>query len=412
MPDDDQATEERPISIAEALKEGVKTAGTQSVNTVDDIDGASKAAVVLLAVGPDAAADVLRNVSPFEVQKISGKMAIVRSLPREVVVQVLREFREATADGSQVAFDTDSFMQNMLHKALGTEGASDLLGKLESAIDMSGVESLKRMEPDVLYEMIKNEHPQIIATVMVFLDPQQAAMVTKLFPDEIRDELMLRVALLQKVQPAALKELNEVMSRSAESGSDTRRSNVGGVTPTAEILNYLSGGMDQAALNKIKEYDAELAQMILEQMFTFEDLRPCCSRFRPTCWSSRSKGPRPSFARSSSRTWPVVRQRPPRKTWRPVVRPRYRMWKSSKKPSSSSPVVCRKRAGSISSAASRPTPSCNRSVVGLRHRGCLDLFARDRLPRCPGARGPASCRRGRRQTQRFSASQSLAAALV
>ena len=110
MPDDDQATEERPISIAEALKEGVKTAGNQSVNSVDDIDGASKAAVVLLAVGPDAAADVLRNVSPFEVQKISGKMAIVRSLPREVVVQVLREFREATADGSQVAFDTDSFM--------------------------------------------------------------------------------------------------------------------------------------------------------------------------------------------------------------------------------------------------------------------------------------------------------------
>ncbi len=141
MPDDDQATEERPQSIAEALKEGVKTAGggNSSVSSVDDIDGASKAAVVLLAVGPDAAADVLRNVSPFEVQKISGKMATVRALSREIVVQVLREFREATADGSQVAFDTDSFMQNMLHKALGTEGASDLLGKLESAIDMSGV---------------------------------------------------------------------------------------------------------------------------------------------------------------------------------------------------------------------------------------------------------------------------------
>ncbi|MFZ9122643.1 MAG: flagellar motor switch protein FliG [Burkholderiaceae bacterium] len=274
MPDDDQATEERPQSIAEALKEGVKTAGsgTAAVSSVDDIDGASKAAVVLLAVGPDAAADVLRNVSPFEVQKISGKMATVRALSREIVTQVLREFREATSDGSQVAFDTDSFMQNMLHKALGTEGASDLLGKLESAIDMSGVESLKRMEPDVLYEMIKNEHPQIVATVMVFLDPQQAALVTKLFPDELRDELMLRVALLQKVQPAALKELNEVMSRNAESGGDTRRSNVGGVTPTAEILNYLSGGMDQSALNKIKEYDAELAQLILEQMFTFEDL--------------------------------------------------------------------------------------------------------------------------------------------
>lgn len=182
MADDDSQVEDKPISIAQALKEGVKSATSSAATSIDDLDGASKSAVVLLAVGPEAAADVLRLLSPFEVQKLSSKMAVVRALPRELVIEVLRQFKDATANNAQVAFDTDSFMQNMLHKALGSEGASDLLGKLESAIDMSGVEALKRMEPDVLYEMIKNEHPQIIATVMVFLEPQHAAPPPSSFP--------------------------------------------------------------------------------------------------------------------------------------------------------------------------------------------------------------------------------------
>jgi flagellar motor switch protein FliG len=226
---------------------------------------------VLLAVGAESAANVLRGMTPFEVQRLSGKMAVVRSLSRDLVLQVLRQFKDVTANNSHVAFDTDSFMQNMLTKAMGAEGASDLLGRLESTLDMSGIETLKRMESDVLYEMIKNEHPQIIATVMVFLEPSQAAAVLKLFGDDLRNELILRIALLEKVQPAALKELNEVMSRSAGPDADFRRSTVGGVVPTAEILNMLSGGLDKEALNTIRNFNEELADAIQEKMFIFED---------------------------------------------------------------------------------------------------------------------------------------------
>jgi flagellar motor switch protein FliG len=270
MPDE-VAAAPKQLSIAEALKEGVKGA-TQSGNlTFDELDGASRAAVILLAVGAESAANVLRQMTPFEVQRLSGKMAVVRSLNRDLVLQVLRQFKDVTENNSQVAFDTDSFMQNMLTKAMGAEGASDLLGRLESTLDMSGIETLKRMESDVLYEMIKNEHPQIIATVMVFLEPAQAASVLKLFADELRNELILRIALLEKVQPAALKELNEVMSRSAGPDADFRRSTVGGVVPTAEILNMLSGGLDKEALNTIRNFNVELADAIQEKMFVFED---------------------------------------------------------------------------------------------------------------------------------------------
>jgi flagellar motor switch protein FliG len=261
----------KSLSIAEALKEGVKGATQAGTLSFEELDGASRAAVVLLAVGAESAANVLRGMTPFEVQRLSGKMAVVRSLSRDLVLQVLRQFKDVTANNSHVAFDTDSFMQNMLTKAMGAEGASDLLGRLESTLDMSGIETLKRMESDVLYEMIKNEHPQIIATVMVFLEPSQAAAVLKLFADDLRNELILRIALLEKVQPAALKELNEVMSRSAGPDADFRRSTVGGVVPTAEILNMLSGGLDKEALNTIRNFNEELADAIQEKMFVFED---------------------------------------------------------------------------------------------------------------------------------------------
>ena len=256
---DEEVEAPKSLSIAEALKEGVKSATQTGALTFEELDGASRAAVILLAVGAESAANVLRTMTPFEVQRLSGKMAVVRSLSRDLVLQVLRQFKDVTENNSQVAFDTDDFMQNMLTKAMGAEGASDLLGRLESTLDMSGIETLKRMEPDVLYEMIKGEHPQIVATVMVFLEPGQAASVLKLFPDDLRNELILRIALLEKVQPAALKELNEVMSRSAGPDADFRRSTVGGVVPTAEILNMLSGGLDKQALKTIHDFNAELA---------------------------------------------------------------------------------------------------------------------------------------------------------
>ena len=152
----DEAPAPKTLSIAEALKEGVKGATQTGTVSFEDLDGASRAAVILLAVGAESAANVLRQMSPFEVQRLSGKMAVVRSLNRDLVLQVLRQFKDVTSNNAQVAFDTDSFMQNMLTKAMGAEGASDLLGRLESTLDMSGIETLKRMEADVLYEMIKN----------------------------------------------------------------------------------------------------------------------------------------------------------------------------------------------------------------------------------------------------------------
>jgi flagellar motor switch protein FliG len=138
-PDDDEApAPKKPMSLAEALKEGVKGASGQ-ITDISQLDGPSKCAVVLLTVGAELGSEVLRLLSPFEVQKLSSRMAVVRSLSRDIIVAVLREFKDTTSNNASVAFDTDNFMASILNKALGADGASDLLGRLEAAMDMSGV---------------------------------------------------------------------------------------------------------------------------------------------------------------------------------------------------------------------------------------------------------------------------------
>jgi flagellar motor switch protein FliG len=232
----------------------------------------SKAAVVLLAMGQESAAQVLSHLNSFEVQRLSARMASVRALSRDRVLEVLREFREVTLSNARIAFDSGNLVNGMLEKAFGKEQAERLIGTIESSFDMSGIETLNRLEPEVLFDLIRHEHPQIAATVLAVVDTQQASEVVKRFEESERNEVMLRVALLEQVQPAALKELNEVMSRAAALIPDKKQNSVGGVEPTANILNKLKDGADQQVLDEIRKFDEVLADAISDRMFTFEDL--------------------------------------------------------------------------------------------------------------------------------------------
>jgi flagellar motor switch protein FliG len=262
------------ISLSDAVKQGIKQSNTSSVAAimgVKEVDGSAKVATILLTVGPEIAAEVLRQLTPFEVQHLSAKMASIRALDRDVVINVLREFKDLTFNHAQISLDTEAFMQNMLKRVLGAGGAADLLGRLGSSVNLDGIEALSLVQPQVIYDIVKDEHPQIVATLFTFLEPGQASALAALFPEDQRNELMLRVALLDKVDPAALQELNEVMQQSV--GPESKKSNtgLGGVVPAAEILNLMTGQMDQRALDGIRSYDSELADSIAEKMFVFED---------------------------------------------------------------------------------------------------------------------------------------------
>ena len=233
--------------------------------------GIERSALLLVTLGEDAAAEVLKHLGPREVQKIGTAMAGLRNVPRERVTEVLDLFDEATSAGSRVSAD-ETLIRNMLTKALGEERAGHLLSRILNDSDTAGIEGLKWLDAATISNLIKNEHPQIIATILVHLEFDQAGEILKHFTDRLRNDVVLRIATLDGVQPAALKELNDALTRMLSGASNVKKAAMGGIRHAAEILNFVGSTHETAVIDNVREYDPELAQKILDEMFVFENL--------------------------------------------------------------------------------------------------------------------------------------------
>jgi flagellar motor switch protein FliG len=168
--------------------------------------------------------------------------------------------------------DTDEYVKSVLRKALGDDKANLLIDRILQGSDVSGIESLKWMDAVSVAELLRNEHPQIVAAILVHLDFDQASSVLKCFTERQRNEVLVRIATLDGIQPNALKDLNEVMSKVLAGGDKMRKASLGGVKTAAEILNMLGTSIETSVLDYIREADNELAQKIMDNMFTFDDL--------------------------------------------------------------------------------------------------------------------------------------------
>jgi flagellar motor switch protein FliG len=234
--------------------------------------GLDDAAILLMSVGEEQAAEVFRFLSPKEVQKLGERMSRLKTVPRDRVESVLESFNKAKDEQYALVGDTDAFVSKVLKRALGDDKASLLLDRIVQGRDVSGIESLKWMDSAAIAEMLKTEHPQIVASILVHLERDQSAEVLRLFPERQRNDVLLRIATLDGIQPQALQELNEVLSKVLAGGQKLRKATLGGTKTTAEILNFLGNQVETAAVEAIREHDADLAQKILDQMFTFSDL--------------------------------------------------------------------------------------------------------------------------------------------
>jgi len=235
-------------------------------------DGVEKSAILLLSLGEDEAAEILKNLSPKEVQKIGHAMATLKQVPRTRIETVLDEFRSHTAKGSPVSVDEDT-IRSMLTKALGDDRAATLISRILQGGDTAGIESLKWMDAPTVADLIRNEHPQIIATILVHLDYDHAGEILKQFTERLRNDVLLRIATLEGVQPTALRELNDALSRLLSgAASNIKKSAMGGIRHAAEILNFVGQQAETSIMDNVREYDPELAQKILDEMFVFENL--------------------------------------------------------------------------------------------------------------------------------------------
>ena len=237
-----------------------------------DEQGLNDAAIMLMSLGEEEAAEVFKHFSPKEVQKLGETIARMRTVSREKVDEVINKFSNAAAAQSLLVSDTGNYVRAVLKRALGEDKAGLLIDRILQGGDVSGIESLKWMDPLSVAELLRNEHPQIVAAILVHLDAEQASAILMQLTDRQRSEIMLRVATLEGIQPTALKDLNEVLYKVLAGGDKIRKSSLGGVKTAAEIINLLGSGMDASVLESIRSYDPDLAQKIMDKMFVFEDI--------------------------------------------------------------------------------------------------------------------------------------------
>jgi len=238
---------------------------------VDD-QGLENAAILLMSLGEEEAAGVFKHLTPKEVQGLGETISKMKSIPRERVDSVLQLFNTVAAEQSMLVSDTDEYVKAVLRRALGDDKANLLIDRIMQGGDTAGIESLKWMDPASVGELLRIEHPQIVAAILVHLDYDHAAEVLKTFTERQRNEVLVRIATLDGIQPSALKDLNEVMGKVLAGGEKMRKTSLGGVKTAAEMINLMGTSVETAVLDYIREADNDLAQKIMDNMFTFDDL--------------------------------------------------------------------------------------------------------------------------------------------
>lgn len=236
------------------------------------LSGVQRAAIVLLSLGEQQAAEVLKHMGAKEVQKLGVAMTSVGGVSRDDVLRVFDDFVDVLAQPSGLGSGADEYVRAVLTQALGEERASSLIDRILLGRNTSGLDTLKWMEPRAIADLVRLEHPQIIAIVMSHLDADQAAEVLKCLPDRVRADVLVRIATLDGIPPHALNELNDVMARQFAGSQNLKSSSVGGIKVAANILNFMDSGQDEVILGAIGQVDGELGGRIRDLMFVFDNL--------------------------------------------------------------------------------------------------------------------------------------------
>ncbi|MFM0631157.1 flagellar motor switch protein FliG [Paraburkholderia xenovorans] len=235
-------------------------------------EGINKAALLLMSLGENEASEAFRFLDPREVEKISIAIATLKNVTHGAVDAVLQDFIKEAVSHTTLSLDSKEYIRSVLTSALGEERAGGIIDRIMLGDDVTGIEGLKWMDAPTVAELIMNEHPQIIATILVHLDPDQASDVLACFTERTRNDVLLRIATLDGIQPAALRELDDVMTDLLSGNANVKRKAVGGVRAAAEILNHLSNQHEESVIESVRGYDVDLAQKIIDEMFTFDKL--------------------------------------------------------------------------------------------------------------------------------------------
>ncbi|WP_350654819.1 flagellar motor switch protein FliG [Pseudoalteromonas sp. D48-MNA-CIBAN-0056] len=239
---------------------------------VDKLDGVDKAAILLLSLSEEDAAQILKHLEPKQVQKVGMAMAAIDDLSQAKISAVHNLFIEQIQSFSTIGFQSEDFIKKALTAALGEDKAASLIDQIVMGSGAKGLDSLKWMDSKQVANIIRNEHPQIQTIVLSYLEPEQSAEILAQFPEKVRLDLTMRIANLEEVQPAALQELNEIMEKQFAGQAGAQAAKMGGLKAAADIMNYLDTNVEGQLMDSIREHDEEMSQQIQDLMFVFENL--------------------------------------------------------------------------------------------------------------------------------------------
>ena len=239
---------------------------------IDAIPGIEKAAILMLSLNEEDAAQIFRHLEPKEVQKLGMAMAAMKDFGHAKVTAIHRKFIEDIQNFTNIGIGSEDFVRNALTSALGEDRAGSLVDQIIMGSGAKGLDSLKWMDPRQVASIILNEHPQIQTIVLSYLEAEQSAEILGQFSDKVRLDLLMRIANLEEVQPAALTELNEIMEKQFAGQAGAQAAKMGGMKAAANIMNFLDTNIEGVLMDSIRENDEEMAQQIQDLMFVFENL--------------------------------------------------------------------------------------------------------------------------------------------
>lgn len=235
------------------------------------LTGPERAAVFLMSIGERAATSVMKHMGPKEVQKVGAAMASLERVSRRQIDFVLQQFSAEVVDSTALGIGSDDYVRSVLASALGDK-AGGIIDRILLGRGSKGIEALKWLDARSIADMIRNEHPQIVAIVMSHLDPDQAAETLVYLPDRMQSDIILRIATLDGVQPQALQELDEILEHQLAGKSGAQSSLIGGEQAAANILNYMDASKEAVVMEGVSQVDEDLAERIQELMFVFANL--------------------------------------------------------------------------------------------------------------------------------------------
>ena len=231
-----------------------------------------KTAIIMMVLGEEEAANVVSHLPPREVQHLGAAMVSVANVSQGAVDMVLDEFVVTMKQQTNLSMGTSDYVQRVFNKALGEDKASSVLNRIIPTRASNGLDILNWMDARSIAEMIRGEHPQIISIIVSFLEHEIAADVLHYLPEDLRADIIMRVAQLETIQPEALEELETIMQKQFTSNSAVKSSNVGGVNQAAKIMNFTKSDMETQIMGNLMERDEDLTGRIQDNMFVFDNL--------------------------------------------------------------------------------------------------------------------------------------------